>query len=131
MFFKLNTKYRNALAYYYIVCDLQYLYAVLALKLTCLRSLSFLMYYNCPHSRLSCPHTHSCWVSFLHFKIRSVCAIPSFVPHHLQSLSGNVSFFIPLSAGSFFFRWEVVLHSPVSLGFANPLSIHVMLFLHF
>ena len=32
----------------------------------------------------------------------SVYTIPSFVPHHLQSLSGNVSFFIPPSAGSFF-----------------------------
>ena len=44
----------------------------------------------------------------------SVNTIPSFVPHHLQSLSGIVSFFIPPYCWQFFFGWEVVLHSPVS-----------------
>ena len=119
-----------------IVCDLQYLSAILALKLTCLRSLSFFwMNYNCPHARLWCWHTHSCWVSFLHLKSDQFrYTIPSFVPHHQSfRVLAAVSFFIPPSVGSFssIGKSFSILQYLASLGFSNPLSTHVMLFVHF
>ena len=70
------------------------------------------------------------------FKIRSVSVHNSVFcssPPEFQSFGGNVSFFIPPSVGSFSSVGKSfsILQYLASLGFSNPLSTHVMLFVHF
>ena len=107
-----------------IVCDLQYLYATLALYMLEIFTFFDVLLY-CVPTRLSCPHTHSRWVSLLHLIISDQC-------HTIPSLENQRKrfFFVPPSVGNLSSEWKSFC-TLAFLGFANPLSIHVMSFLNF
>ena len=107
-----------------IVCDLQYLYSILALYMLEMFTFFDVLLY-CVPTRLPCPHTHSRWVSLLHLIISDQChTIPSLENQRKRFL------FVPPSVGTFSSEWKSFCIL-ASLGFANPLSIHVMSFLIF
>ena len=106
-----------------IVCDLQYLYAILASYM--LEIFTFFdVFLYCAPAGLSCPHTHSRWVSLLHLIISDQC-------HTIPSLKNERKrvFFTPPSVGNFSSEKKSFCIL-ASLGFANPLPIHVMSFLN-
>ena len=107
-----------------IVCDLQYLYAILALYMLEIFTFFDVLLY-CVPTRLSCPHTHSRWVSLLHLIISDQC-------HTIPSLENQRKrfFFVPPSVGNLSSEWKSFCILAF-LGFANPLSIHVMSFPNF
>ena len=107
-----------------IVCDLQYLCAILALYMLEIFTFFDVLLY-CVPTRLSCPHTHSRWVSLLHLIISDQC-------HTIPSLENQRKrfFFVPPSVGNLSSEWKSFCILAF-LGFANPLSIHVMSFLNF
>ena len=107
-----------------IVCDLQSLYSILAFYMVEIFTFFDVLLY-CVPTRLSCPHTHSRWVSLLHLIISDQC-------HTIPSLEYERKrfFFVPPSVGNFSSEWKSFFIL-ASLGFANPLSIHVMSFLNF
>ena len=105
-----------------IVCDLQYLYAILALYMLEIFTFFDVLLY-CVPTRLSCPHTHSRWVSLLHLIISNQC-------HTIPSLENQRKrfFFVPPSVGNLSSEWKSFCILAF-VGFA--LSIHVMSFLNF
>ena len=107
-----------------IVCDLQYLYAILALYMLKIFTFFDVLLY-CAPARLSCPHTHSRWVSLLHLIISDQC-------HTIPSVENEQKrvFFIPPSVGNFSSERKSFCILAY-LGSANPLSIHVMSNLNF
>ena len=79
-----------------IVCDLQYLYAILALYMLDIFTFFNVLLY-CAPARLSCPNTHSRWLSLLYLTIsdQCTCTIPSLEYERKRVL------FIPPSVGNF------------------------------
>ena len=89
------------------VCDLQYLYAILALYM--LEIFKFFMYYYIvPMQDCHVQKTYSHWVTLLHLIISNQCT-----QFRVQSMSGNVPF-LSLILWPFFFREEVILYSLTS-----------------
>ena len=99
-----------------MVCDLQYLYAILASVIHAWDLYIFDVYHNCncPHARFRCPLTHSSSVRQLVLKIRPVYTIPSALFRSTYRVWTETCLFNSTFCWQFFFSWEVVLHSPVS-----------------
>ena len=95
------------------------------------------MYYNFPHARLSSPHSHTFTLGEITgFKNQTSVQNSAFLaapPTELTEYERKRVFFIPPSVGSFSSPGKsfCILKYLASLGFANILSINVMLFLNF
>ena len=93
-----------------------------------------LMYYNCPHARLSSPSSHAFTLGEITaFKNQTSVHNSAFLAAPPTEYERKRVFFIPPSVGSCSSPGKsfCILKYLASLGFANPLSVNVMLFLNF